>query len=143
VLSRPFPLREPWNDLAGMPAEDLSNTNEEEFVRQMDAFDERYWDTSRVDGAMPFCHLGCALRVWLVVTGPEAGYLWHDGRADYTGLAPLTLRNGERATFASWYAEWLEDALQALPGPPPTSGAARLLARAKRWLRRQAQAWNG
>jgi hypothetical protein len=136
VLSRPFPLRGPWNDLAGMPDEGLSDANEDEFLRQMDAFDQRYFDASRLDGAMPLCHVGCALRVWLVVTGPEAGFLWHDGRADYTGLRPLTLRNSERATFASWYGEWLVDALQAPPGPPPPSAASKQLARAKRWLRR-------
>ena len=65
-----------------------------------------------MNGAMPICHKGRALRVWLVITGPESGQLWEDGRADYTGLFPLLLKDGSRATFSSWYGEWLVDALQ-------------------------------
>ena len=74
-------------------------------------------------------------RDWAFVRRVPSTYTWK-------GLAPLTLRNGERATFASWYAEWLVDALQAPPGPLPASAAATLLAWAKRWLRRQRQAWD-
>jgi len=28
------------------------------------------------------------LRVWLVVSGKEAGHVWHDGKSGYTGLKP-------------------------------------------------------
>ena len=112
-LSRPFPLIEPWNDLIGMPDEELSTANEAEYERKYEAFEERYWDSSRVDGAIPICHKGCALRLWLVVSGSEAGRLWDDRRAEQRGLSPLLLKSGARATFSSWYEEWLEDALQA------------------------------
>jgi hypothetical protein len=64
-----------------------------------------------MNGAIPICHEGCALRIWLVVSGSQAGYLWRDSRADYAGLTPLCLRNGTGATFSSWYNEWLEAAL--------------------------------
>jgi hypothetical protein len=113
VLSTPFPLHGAWNDLSGMPPKDLLDTNEEAYERQLDAFEERYWDASRLDGAIPLCHQGCALRVWLIVTGSEVGHLWSDGRADNSGLAPMELKDGSRATFSSWYREWLEEALQA------------------------------
>jgi hypothetical protein len=116
VLSRPFPLVDAWNDLSGLPSEDLLNRDEEEYERQYDAFEEHYSHTSRVDGAIPLCHRGCALRVWLVVTGSEAGHLWLDDRADHTGLAPVQLKSGARGAFARWYDEWLDEALQALVG---------------------------
>jgi hypothetical protein len=73
---------------------------------------KKYWDPSRTNGAIPICHQGCALRVWLVITGPESGRLWEDRRADCGGLFPLLLKDGSRATFSSWYAAWLEEALQ-------------------------------
>lgn len=111
VLSKPFPLTDAWNDLAGLPAEGLLTTNEDEYERLYEAFDQRYWDSSRVDGAIPLCHQGCALRVWLVIAGPQAGQLWDDGRASDGGLAPLTLKTGSRATFSTWYGEWLEQAV--------------------------------
>lgn len=112
ILSRPFPLTDAWNDLSGMPSEELRKTNEEEYERQLQAFEHAYFDSSRVDGAIPLCHQGCALRIWLVVAGPEAGYLWDDGRASDAGLAPVKLKDGSRATFSSWYREWLEEALR-------------------------------
>lgn len=112
VLAEPFSLRGAWNDLSGMPAEDLLERDEGEYERRMEAFDKKYWDGSRMNGAIPICHQGCALRVWLVITGDESGHLWEDCRADYTGLSPVTLKDGSRATFSSWYTEWLADALQ-------------------------------
>jgi hypothetical protein len=42
--------------------------------------------------------------------GEESGNVWFDGRADYSGLSPVSLKNGSRATFSSWYSG-LEDTL--------------------------------
>ncbi len=64
-----------------------------------------------MDGAIPICHLGCALRQWLVVTGPRAGEVWNDDRADERGIAPLT-KNRHRVTFAEWYEGWLDASLR-------------------------------
>lgn len=114
ILSEPFLLREAWNDLGGKPADSVADTDEAEYERQLDEFDEMYWNCWRMNGALPICHLGCAMRVWLVVKGDEAGHVWYDRRADYSGLVPACLRDGSRATFSSWYAEWLDDALRAL-----------------------------
>jgi hypothetical protein len=112
VLSKPFPHSETSNDLRGKPSAELAETDDEEYWRQVDRFEEVYFASSLVDGALPICHLGCALRIWLVVTGKQAGRLWRDGRADCTGLSPLRLANGGPATFSLWYREWLEVALQ-------------------------------
>ncbi len=113
ALEEPFLLRGPWNDLTGMPADSPGDPDDADYERRRDAFDEAYWSASRVNGAFPVCHMGCALRVWLVVKGAEAGHLWYDWRADYRGLAPVCLKDGSRATFSSWYADWLDSALRA------------------------------
>ncbi len=110
-LSRPFPYTQPWNDLQGMPGEN-AGLGEEAYEAQMAQFEHRYY--AAVDGAVPICHLGCALRQWLVVSGVEAGYIWCDFRADYRGFLPLTLPGQARVTFLQWYQDWLDQALQDL-----------------------------
>lgn len=112
ILSEPFPLREVWNEHFEWPSDALLEEDKEEYDRQIKIHDEKSYDPATMNGAIPICHMGCALRVWLVVTGEEAGHLWYDGRADGSGISPLTDKNGSRATFASWYGEWLEDALR-------------------------------
>ena len=112
TLSEPFPFVQDWNDLSGEPADELRGDNESEYDRQMEQFEARYWNSSLVNGAIPLCHRGCAIRIWLVVTGTQAGRLWRDGRAEFTGLSPLLLRDNVPATFSLWYSEWLENALR-------------------------------
>ncbi len=114
TLSEPFLFLDAWNDLRGKPEEELTKTDEHEYERQLDEFESVYWGSALMNGAIPICHKGCALRIWLVVCGPEAGHLWYDGRADYSGLSPLCSRGGSRATFGAWYREWLEDALAGI-----------------------------
>jgi hypothetical protein len=48
----------------------------------IEEIDKKYWDEALVAGATPICHHACALRDWLVITGPEAGQVWHDERVD-------------------------------------------------------------
>jgi hypothetical protein len=67
-----------------------------------------------MNGAIPIAELGCALSEWLVVTGPEAGHVWCDFRADYRGIRPLALGTLERVTFLQWYGHWLDGALASL-----------------------------
>jgi hypothetical protein len=123
--SEPFLLRESWNDLAGMPDETLANVDKNEHQRLVDAFDAEYWNPFRMNGCIPICHMGCALRIWLVVVDEDAGHLWYDGRADYTGLKPVQLKNGSPATFGAWYMEWLEDAVLAAGEGGETAKARR------------------
>ncbi len=40
TLANPFPYSAPWNDLTGEPDDDL---DDEEYERQLQKFDERYW----------------------------------------------------------------------------------------------------
>jgi hypothetical protein len=114
ILSEPFPFAVAWNDLQGKPPVEPHGNDEEEreYEKQYTEFERRYFDSSLVNGAVPICHQGCALRIWLVLTGEQTGRLWRDSRADYTGLAPLLLADGSPATFSLWYNEWLENALQ-------------------------------
>ena len=65
-----------------------------------------------MNAVIPICHEGCALKIWLVIRGEkQAGRLWFDGRAEYSGIKPLKLEDGSYATFSSWYSEWLNGAL--------------------------------
>lgn len=112
VLSEPFLLASDWNNLTGMPSDDLLERDEADYERQLDEFEKRYWHASLMNGAIPICHEGCALRIWLVVTGDQAGRLWHDGRADHKGLKALVSADGAPATFSLWYNEWLDHVLR-------------------------------
>jgi hypothetical protein len=112
VLSEPFPHTSAWNDLTGQPVE---SDDEEAYEEALEVFDGRYWDPVNVNGAIPICHEGCALRDWLVVTGPEAGHVWHDARADLEGLKPIGIGAKKRVTFLNWYESWLNEALATLP----------------------------
>jgi hypothetical protein len=106
-LREPFPHAVPWNLPEQKLNELCANEDDEELLR-------RYWVP--VNGAIPICHRGCALRDWLVVTGPEAGHVWHDALADFGGWYPVMDSRGERATFGAWYRDWLEAAVAKL-GP--------------------------
>lgn len=70
-----------------------------------------YWNPAIMDGAIPICHLGCALRQWLVIHGERRGFVWNDFRADYRGLSPVLGGAGEAVSFTDWYMGWLDDSL--------------------------------
>lgn len=112
VLSKPFPHATAWNDTTGEPEE---TDDEEEFEKALEAFGQHYWNPENVNGAIPICHEGCAYRVWLVVTGREAGHLWRDARTTQGGLSPMKIGRKERITFLDWYIDWLNEALAKLP----------------------------
>jgi hypothetical protein len=117
VLSQPFPHSGPWNDLSGKPVYDESREDDPEweadYERRLDAWElQIYWNTTHVNGAVPICHIGCALRQWLVFNGPEAGNVWDDLRAEDGGLKPLQQEGRERVTFLQWYRSWLDEALR-------------------------------
>lgn len=109
--SKPFRFKEAWNDTSNMPPDDLLEKNAEEYWRQMEDFERTYWSSELMNGSVPVCHQGCALRIWLVVTGPQSGELWDDRRSECAGIRPLKLADGSRATFGAWYDEWLKQRL--------------------------------
>ncbi len=112
TLRLPFPHTAVWNDLAGMPADALSDSDAAEYERQRAEFETGYF--APLDGAIPICHLGCALRQWLIVSGPEAGNVWEDRRADYEGLLPLQTAAAERVSFYLWYRGRLDEEMGKL-----------------------------
>lgn len=116
VLSEPFRFEEEWNDLSAKPPGDLAGRDESAYWKQIEAFERTYWSPALVNGAFPICHQGCALRILLVVTGHQAGYLWNDRRSEYAGLTPIRLVDGSPARFWDWYEEWLEGCLDNANG---------------------------
>jgi hypothetical protein len=82
-LARPFPYTEAWNVLSD---------------------EETYF--ASVDGAIPICHMGCAIYIYLVTTGAETGNVWMDDRSSDGGWQPL------RLTFLQWYDAWIEASLR-------------------------------
>ena len=114
-LSAPFPHTQAWNDVPAIVdtdlPEDATDEEEEAYEQAMELAEEPYWDTRNVNGALPISHLGCAIRIWLIVSGPERGNLWLDTRADWGGLKPLEDVSGARLTFYHWYRAWLDEAL--------------------------------
>lgn len=112
TLAKPFAFTETWNDLTGRPEDELQDRDPAEFDRRIEKFEKKYW--APLDGAIPICHLGCCLREWLVVSGPEAGHVWADYRTDHEGIFPLTRNGSERVTFLQWYRNWLDEALETM-----------------------------
>ncbi|MFI7615872.1 SMI1/KNR4 family protein [Nonomuraea terrae] len=115
TLNQPFPHVEAFNPADALPAppeeEDFDST--EEFNAAEDAYWERH-DTivchpRHSIGLLYLCHLGCAYREALVITGPARGQMWADGTADGTGFEPL-YDDGKPLGFARWYRRWLDAA---------------------------------
>ena len=114
-LAEPFPLRASnWRAIESL---DALRPDPNSFVRA-DAYreaeqiwDEQYnalvWDPRLTHGAICISHEGCALRRWLVVSGPEQGNMWIDHRADGRALTPDWLPGLDRVTFGQWYLSWL------------------------------------
>jgi len=114
ILSEPFPHTQAWNDLTSKPAQ-TSGEGEDAYGKRLDEWENKYYFNSQhVNGAIPVCHRGCALRVWLVITGAESGHVWDDRRADQQGLRPLETETRRRVTFVQWYRSWLDNALKQI-----------------------------
>jgi hypothetical protein len=74
--------------------------------------EDRYWNPAIMNGAIPICHKGCALRQWLVIHGEQRGFVWNDHRVDNAGIAPVLSESGEPVTFTDWYLGWLDASLE-------------------------------
>jgi hypothetical protein len=107
ALAESFPHQDAWNlaEERLHPGEAFADEHDES--AWFDRLDAEYWRPGLVNGAFPICHHGCALRTYLVVTGPEAGRVWFDRRAEYHGLQPHLEADGSHMTFAAWYGRWL------------------------------------
>jgi hypothetical protein len=108
-LSKPFRWTEPFNP------ETWEYPGDEEGVE---------WDDDGkfvgmfLPGALYLCNYGCALRFFLIVTGPCKGEVWHDWQADNTGVYPAVDGQGRRLGFLEWYEGWLDRSLSALGEKP-------------------------
>jgi hypothetical protein len=118
-LSKPFPREHAWNlpgDFWAQHPNPTADTPVDEEDRMNEVWDRKletqYYATSIMDGAIPICHEGCALRNWLVVTGPLAGTVWRDLRADYKGIEPFLNEDGTRMGFNDWYLHWVEQSIR-------------------------------
>lgn len=131
TLDQPFPHVEAFNPADGMPAppdeEDFDST--EEFNAAEDAYWERHdavvYDPRHSIGLLYLCHLGCALREALVISGPARGQMWANDTADDEGFRPLCDDDGKPLGFARWYRRWLDEAEeQVLHGAHPSASSS-------------------
>ncbi|MEV0328677.1 SMI1/KNR4 family protein [Micromonospora echinospora] len=122
TLDQPFAHTEAFNpadDLPPQPDEDDFDSPDALEAAE-DAYQELYdsvvYTGAHSVGLLYLCHLGCALREALVVSGPARGQMWADDRAEGGGLRPLLDEDGVPLGFARWYRRWLDSC------PTPVTG---------------------
>jgi hypothetical protein len=123
TLTQPFPHVQAFNPAEGLPdpPDEEDYDSEEAFNAAEDAYWEKHdqvvYRPEHSIGLLYLCHLGCALREALVVSGPARGQMWADDTADDGGFRPLLDDDGTPLGFARWYRRWLDDAeAQLAPG---------------------------
>jgi hypothetical protein len=115
TLDQPFPHIEAFNpaDGLGPPPDEADYESEQEFNAAEDAYWERHdaavYNPGNSIGLLYLCHLGCALREALVISGPARGQMWADDTAEGRGFRPLTDEDGKPIGFARWYRRWLDE----------------------------------
>ncbi|MGY3205380.1 SMI1/KNR4 family protein [Streptomyces sp. TE5632] len=125
TLAEPFPEKGPDPELLEALAAERPEEEDfdeiEDFDEAIEAWDERWgavmFAPARTAGAIVICHLGCALREWLVISGPHRGTVWSDSRVDDVDLEPVLDTEGEPVTFARWYTDWLDKAERSVRQP--------------------------
>lgn len=122
TLRQPFPHTDAFNPVDGLPAppDEADFGSVEAYNEAEDAYWERHDEVAFAPehniGLLYLCHLGCAAREALVVSGPSRGEMWADDTADGAGFRPLIDDDGGRMGFARWYRRWLERAEGLLAG---------------------------
>ena len=106
-----FPHAAAWNLPESVwkkqPPSDANYETHDDFTAVVDA---AAFAKGLANGAIPIANLGCAIRVLLVVSGPQEGQVWIDDRASDGGIYPAP---GDRAmTFVDVYEDWLARAEQ-------------------------------
>jgi SMI1/KNR4 family protein SUKH-1 len=116
TLARPFPHTEAFNPADGLPDPPVEKNfdSTEAFNSAEDTYWERHdtivYAPEHSVGLLYLCHLGCACREVLVVSGPARGQMWTDDTASDGGFRPVLDEDGTRLGFARWYRRWLEQA---------------------------------
>jgi hypothetical protein len=116
TLAQPFPHVEAFNPTDGLP--DPPDEGDYDSLEAFNAAEDAYWEKhdqvvfrpEHSIGLLYLCHLGCALREVLVVSGPARGQMWADDTADDGGFRPLVDDDGTPLGFARWYRRWLDNA---------------------------------
>lgn len=67
--------------------------------------ERRIFGIREMEGALQLCHEGCGYMHFLVVSGPQRGRMWMDGRCSDYGFSPFNV------TFLEWYERWIDDVL--------------------------------
>ncbi|MFG1796371.1 SMI1/KNR4 family protein [Nocardia sp. NPDC049149] len=115
TLSQPFPHVAAFNPADGLPGPPVKEAfdSPEAFGAAEDAYwDDRYQVIDRPEhsvGLVYLCHLGCAYREALVVSGQARGQMWADERAGDGGFLPVIDDAGTPVGFAAWYRKWLDN----------------------------------
>ena len=108
-ITKPFH----WTD-ATNPKEWQSPSPEDGLLIESGDAGDRYLEWWIIPGALYICNYGCALRFFLVVSGPQAGEVWMDRQADEKGIIPECGEDGSRLHFLQWYEKWLEDGISKI-----------------------------
>ncbi|MBO4207661.1 SMI1/KNR4 family protein [Micromonospora echinofusca] len=125
TLGQPFAHVGAFDPAHGLPAppEEADYDSEEAYDEAAEAYWERYDEVALSPehsiGLLYLCHLGCAYREALVVTGPARGQMWADDRAGNGPLRPLRDDGGRPLGFARWYRRWLDAAEAEVPHDLP------------------------
>jgi hypothetical protein len=113
ALARPFGHIRAFNPADDLPSQPEAVHDEEVW---WELHDKLLYDPAHSAGLLYLCHLGCALREALVVSGPSRGQMWADDTADEAEFHPLQNPDGSRMTFVDWYRTWLGKSEQAAGG---------------------------
>lgn len=105
-LAEAFPHAGPWNlpDELGEPPD--FDSDEAEFAWH-EKVDRVLYAPRLMNGAFPICEHGDAYRTVLVVSGPERGRVWFDGRAGGLGIKPHEDASGAHLSFGAWFVSTL------------------------------------
>jgi hypothetical protein len=107
-LGQPFPWTSSFNPDEWQQGDDIGNVEGVEWDR------EGKYVGMFLPGALYLCHQGCAIRNFLVVSGPCKGEVWRDDQATRKGIFPEVDEDKNRLRFLDWYELWLDKALRAV-----------------------------
>ena len=99
-----------WTD-ATNPTKWRSSGPEDGILIESSAAGDRYLEWWIIPGVLYICNYGCALRFFMVASGPQAGEVWMDKQADEKGIVPECGEDGSRLHFLQWYEKWLDEGI--------------------------------
>ena len=112
-LGTPWAYADTYNPIGVLSPDDEDDEDDDAIERGQRA----YWRAFSSAGALYLCDHGCASRSLLVVSGPARGQVWADEVANEGGYAPAVTAAGERHTFTTWFAAWLDRSFAELAKP--------------------------